>query len=38
MKAQDVFLTANQYEAQFVSYAHTESDIQRTLDAYQDAL
>jgi len=38
MKAQGVFLTANQYEAQFVSYAHTESDIQRTLDAYQEAL
>jgi glutamate-1-semialdehyde 2,1-aminomutase len=38
MKEQGVFLTANQYEAQFVSYAHTEEDIERTLDAYQDAL
>jgi glutamate-1-semialdehyde 2,1-aminomutase len=38
MKDRGIFLTANQYEAQFVSYAHTEADIQRTLDAYQDAL
>ena len=38
MKDRGVFLTANQFEAQFVSYAHTETDIQRTLDAYQDAL
>jgi glutamate-1-semialdehyde 2,1-aminomutase len=38
MKDRGVFLTANQYEAQFVSYAHTEADVQRTIDAYQDAL
>jgi glutamate-1-semialdehyde 2,1-aminomutase len=38
MKERGIFLTANQYEAQFVSYAHTEDDVQRTLDAYQDAL
>jgi glutamate-1-semialdehyde 2,1-aminomutase len=38
MKDRGVFLTANQFEAQFVSYAHTEADVQRTLDAYQDAL
>ena len=38
MKEQGVFLTANQFEAQFVSYAHTEEDVQRTIDAYQDAL
>jgi len=38
MKEQGVFLTANQFEAQFVSYAHTEKDIQQTLDAYQNAL
>ncbi|WP_049937901.1 glutamate-1-semialdehyde 2,1-aminomutase [Haloplanus natans] len=38
MKARGVFLTANQYEAQFVSYAHTEADVERTLDAYQNAL
>jgi glutamate-1-semialdehyde 2,1-aminomutase len=38
MKDRDVFLTANQFEAQFVSYAHTEEDIERTLDAYQEAL
>jgi glutamate-1-semialdehyde 2,1-aminomutase len=38
MKERGIFLTANQFEAQFVSYAHTEEDIQRTLDAYQEAL
>ncbi|WP_251342058.1 glutamate-1-semialdehyde 2,1-aminomutase [Haloplanus halophilus] len=38
MKDRRIFLTANQFEAQFVSYAHTEEDIQRTLDAYQEAL
>jgi glutamate-1-semialdehyde 2,1-aminomutase len=38
MKDHGIFLTANQYESQFVSYAHTEEDIQRTIDAYQDAL
>jgi glutamate-1-semialdehyde 2,1-aminomutase len=38
MKDRGVFLTANQFEAQFVSYAHTEADVQRTIDAYQEAL
>jgi glutamate-1-semialdehyde 2,1-aminomutase len=33
-----VFLTANQYESQFVSYAHTDEDVEATLDAYRDAL
>jgi glutamate-1-semialdehyde 2,1-aminomutase len=31
-------LTANQFESQFVSYAHTEADVQETLDAYQEVL
>ena len=38
MKDRGVFLTANQFESQFVSYAHTEEDVQETLDAYQEAL
>ena len=38
MKDRGVFLTANQFESQFVSYAHTDDDIQETLDAYQEAL
>ena len=38
MLEEGVFLTPNQFEAQFVSYAHTESDIQQTLDAYQTVL
>ena len=38
MKDEGVFLTANQFEAQFVSYAHTEEDIAETLDAYEAVL
>jgi glutamate-1-semialdehyde 2,1-aminomutase len=38
MKDRGVFLTANQFEAQFVSDAHTEEDVERTLDAYREAL
>jgi len=38
MKERGVFLTANQFESQFVSYAHTEEDIERTLEAYAEAL
>jgi len=38
MKDQGVFLTANQFESQFVSYAHTEEDIEETLEAYANAL
>ncbi|MEA5388632.1 glutamate-1-semialdehyde 2,1-aminomutase [Haloarculaceae archaeon H-GB11] len=38
MKEQGVFLTANQFEAQFVSAAHTEADIEETLEAYKNAL
>jgi glutamate-1-semialdehyde 2,1-aminomutase len=33
-----VLLSQNQYESQFVSYAHTEEDVERTLDAYRNAL
>jgi glutamate-1-semialdehyde 2,1-aminomutase len=35
MKEQGIFLTANQFESQFVSYAHTEEDIEETLEAYK---
>jgi len=38
MKDRGVFLTANQFESQFVSYAHTEEDIEETLEAYAEAL
>ncbi|MFW6153317.1 MAG: glutamate-1-semialdehyde 2,1-aminomutase [Halobacteriota archaeon] len=38
MKEQGVFLTPNQFEAQFISYAHTEEDIDRTIEAYRTAL
>jgi glutamate-1-semialdehyde 2,1-aminomutase len=35
MEEQGVLLPANQFESQFVSYAHTESDIEETLEAYE---
>ncbi|MFC6837337.1 glutamate-1-semialdehyde 2,1-aminomutase [Halomarina ordinaria] len=35
MREQGVLLPANQFETQFVSYAHTEADIEETLDAYE---
>jgi glutamate-1-semialdehyde 2,1-aminomutase len=38
MKDRGVFLTPNQFESQFVSYAHTEADIDETLEAYEEAL
>ncbi|XVH32872.1 glutamate-1-semialdehyde 2,1-aminomutase [Haloferacaceae archaeon DSL9] len=38
MKDRGIFLTANQFESQFVSYAHTEEDIEETLEAYKEAL
>ncbi len=38
MKEEGVFLTANQFESQFVSYAHTEEDIEETLEAYKTVL
>ncbi|ELY90667.1 glutamate-1-semialdehyde aminotransferase [Natrialba hulunbeirensis JCM 10989] len=38
MKAQEVFLSQNQFECQFVSYGHTEADVEETLEAYKHAL
>ena len=38
MRDEGVFLTANQFESQFVSAAHTEEDIEETLEAYKEAL
>ena len=38
MLEEGVFLTANQFESQFVSYAHTDEDIEMTLEAYKTAL
>jgi glutamate-1-semialdehyde 2,1-aminomutase len=31
-------LPANQFESQFVCAAHTEEDVERTLEAYKEAL
>jgi glutamate-1-semialdehyde 2,1-aminomutase len=38
MKDRGVFLTANQYESQFVSYAHTDEDVDETLETYKAVL
>ena len=38
MADQGVLLTPNQFESQFLSAAHTETDVERTLDAYRDVL
>lgn len=38
MKERGVFLTPNQFESQFISYAHTEEDVDKALDAYREAL
>ncbi|MES3162280.1 MAG: glutamate-1-semialdehyde 2,1-aminomutase [Halorubrum sp.] len=38
MKEQGIFLTPNQFESQFVCDAHTEEDIEETLEAYKEAL
>jgi len=35
MKDRGIFLTANQFESQFVSYAHTDEDVEETLEAYK---
>ena len=38
MKEEGVFLSQNQFEAQFVTYAHTDDDVDETLEAYKEAL
>ncbi len=38
MKEQGIFLTANQFESQFICNAHKETDIEKALEAYKEAL
>ena len=38
MREQGVLLTPNQFESQFLTAAHTEADIEETLEAYKAAL
>jgi glutamate-1-semialdehyde 2,1-aminomutase len=38
MKERGIFLTPNQFESQFVCDAHTEADIEETLEAYKEVL
>jgi glutamate-1-semialdehyde 2,1-aminomutase len=38
MRDHGILLPPNRFESQFISDAHTEADVERTLDAYQDVL
>jgi glutamate-1-semialdehyde 2,1-aminomutase len=38
MKDEGIFLSQNQFECQFVSYGHTDEDVEETLEAYKEAL
>ena len=38
MIEEGIFLSQNQFEAQFVSNAHSEADVDRTIEAYAEAL
>ena len=38
MREQGILLSQNQFEANFVSYGHTEEDVEKTLEAYKEAL
>jgi len=38
MVEQGVLVSQNQFEANFVSYGHTEEDVEETLEAYKEAL
>ncbi|MFQ3318046.1 MAG: glutamate-1-semialdehyde 2,1-aminomutase [Natronomonas sp.] len=38
MVEQGVLVSQNQFEANFVSYGHTEDDVEETLEAYKEAL
>ncbi|ARS89789.1 glutamate-1-semialdehyde 2,1-aminomutase [Natrarchaeobaculum aegyptiacum] len=38
MKDEGILLSQNQFECQFVSYGHTDEDVERTLEAYKEAL
>ena len=38
MRDRGVLLSQNQFESNFVSYGHTEADVEETLEAYQEAL
>lgn len=38
MRDQGIYLSQNQFESQFVSDAHTDKDVEETLEAYKHAL
>jgi glutamate-1-semialdehyde 2,1-aminomutase len=38
MREEGILLSQNQFESNFVSYGHTEADVEETLEAYKEAL
>ena len=38
MREQGILLSQNQFESNFVSYSHTEADVEETLEAYKETL
>jgi len=38
MRERGVLVSQNQFEANFVSYGHTEADVEKTLEAYKETL
>ncbi len=38
MRKRGILLSQNQFEANFVSFGHTEEDVEETLEAYKEAL
>jgi glutamate-1-semialdehyde 2,1-aminomutase len=38
MLSSDIFLPPSQFETNFISFAHTEEDIERTIEAYKENL
>lgn len=38
MQQEGVFLPPSQYESQFVSYSHTDEEVEETVEAYEEAL
>ena len=38
MRDQGIYLSQNQFEAQFVSNGHTDEDVEETLESYKHAL
>ena len=38
MRERGILLSQNQFESNFVSYGHTDEDVEETLEAYKEVL